>query len=101
MALKLVVEGENEKVRGFIKEILSYKTYRFYDRSKYFISPVEMRVEYYFDESRFLREEKRDIKRISLKVDEQRTIEFDLLDSKVIDMNGTMLIIGKNFDIFS
>jgi hypothetical protein len=103
MSLKLMVEGDKEKVNKFMEVVRKTSIYRFYDKFKYNLNPLESREEYYFDERNQLKEKKNyDLTVIHLETTDGQQIKIDLVDTKIVDMAvGKTLIIGKNFDIFA
>lgn len=98
-----MVEGNKDKVNKFIQAIRETCAYRFYDKNKYNLNALESREEYYFDERSSLKEKRnQDVTVVTLETIDGHHIAIDLVGTKVIDMAaGTMLVIGKNFDIFA
>ncbi|WP_028777487.1 hypothetical protein [Shimazuella kribbensis] len=101
MSLRLVIEGESNKVFNFMSEVKRTKMYRFYDKTKFTVSPTESKVECYLDESLQMKEKKRNVIKVVLQLSDEKRLEIDILDSKILDLGDKTIVIGKNYDIFA
>jgi hypothetical protein len=55
MALRLIVEGCREKVRGFVDFLKISQQWRFYNQSKLSMGGNELRLDYLFDENPYMK----------------------------------------------
>jgi hypothetical protein len=101
MSLRLIVEGSSNAVTEFVEYLRSSTPrYRFYDQSKLATTPNESRIEYYFDENRFLKPQvSKKVSKLKLTTMDNHNIEITLLDAKIINMgDGSMYVQGTSFE---
>lgn len=104
MAIKLSVEGEQNKVKKLVSSIKSILQWRFYSGSKFRTGRNEIHVDYFIDEQLCLKPtiSMRKVSNLLITDINGTQIEINLLDMNVADMgNGVTVIHGKSYDVLA
>lgn len=107
MSIRVTVEGDEQKVKEYLRDSQQDRRYKSYHQHEFLIGPSEVKVEHYVERlnRRIQQLEKNRVSKITIKTPEafgSKKIEFDLLDARQVDLlDGKMTIHGKSYDPYS
>lgn len=112
MSIRVIVEGDETKVRQYVRESEQDKRYKSYHTNEFLTAPSEIKVERYVERltRRIEQQSKRRVYTLTIETSEMentegqeaKKIELTLLDAKMFDLlDGKVTVHGKSYDAYA